>query len=110
MDESLPVACNDLDLCLRVGALGLRNVMTPFAQLYHTESASRGYHYDSRHALQETRDEARFRLLHGERLRHDCFYNPNLTLRGAAYALAWSAEDRSVLQHPSSAPGDALGR
>lgn len=41
-DERLRVAFNDVDFCLRVGELGYRLVYTPFAELDHKESASRG--------------------------------------------------------------------
>ena len=39
--QSLPVTFNDVDLCLKVIALGYRNVVTPFAELVHFESSSR---------------------------------------------------------------------
>ena len=42
LDEALQVAFNDIDFCLRLRAAGYRNVWTPFAELYHHESASRG--------------------------------------------------------------------
>ena len=41
-DEALAVAYNDVDFCLRLRARGLRNVWTPFAELYHFEGVSRG--------------------------------------------------------------------
>jgi len=41
-DEALAVAYNDVDFCLRVRQQGLRVVYTPFAQLKHEESSSRG--------------------------------------------------------------------
>ena len=41
-DERLAVAFNDVDLCLRIGALGYRNVALPHVRLYHHESKSRG--------------------------------------------------------------------
>lgn len=41
-DENFVVAFNDLDLCLKILDLGLRNVYTPFAELYHYESQTRG--------------------------------------------------------------------
>nr|WP_314876135.1 glycosyltransferase family 2 protein [uncultured Pseudomonas sp.] len=41
-EKAFPVAFNDVDLCLRIQQLGLRNVWTAFAQLIHAESASRG--------------------------------------------------------------------
>jgi GT2 family glycosyltransferase len=41
-ETDLSVAFNDVDLCLKVEQLGLRNLWTPFAELYHHESISRG--------------------------------------------------------------------
>ncbi|WP_156748566.1 glycosyltransferase family 2 protein [Mycobacterium sp. E3198] len=41
-DESLAVAFNDVDLCLRLSQTGYRNVWTPNAELYHHESLTRG--------------------------------------------------------------------
>src|SRR3546814_1060671 len=41
-DEGLQVAFNDIDFCMRLGSAGYRNIWTPFAELYHHESASRG--------------------------------------------------------------------
>jgi len=43
MDDKLRVAFNDVDLCMRIGDHGYRIVWTPFAELFHHESASRGY-------------------------------------------------------------------
>ncbi|MGN0706671.1 MAG: glycosyltransferase [Faecalibacterium sp.] len=42
LDESFAVAFNDVDFCVRVRKAGYQNVFTPFAQLYHYESKSRG--------------------------------------------------------------------
>ena len=39
-DKNLTIAFNDIDLCLRIAEIGLRNVWTPFAELYHLGSAS----------------------------------------------------------------------
>ena len=41
LDESFPVNYNDVDFCLRLGQRGYRHVVTPFAQLWHYESATR---------------------------------------------------------------------
>ncbi len=80
LDESLQVAFNDIDFCLRLRALGYRNVWTPFAELYHHESASRGT---------EDTDEKRRRFAQevdsmlerwGEQLSLDPAYNVNLSL------------------------------
>ncbi len=88
MDETLEIACNDLDLCLRVADMGYRNVLTPHAELYHDESASRGYQYGTATNAQEAADEARFREKWRGKLERDPTYNPNLTLEGAAFSLA----------------------
>jgi len=90
MDESLQIACNDLDLCLRIAESGYRNVLTPHAELYHDESASRGYQYGTATNVQEAADEERFREKWRGKLQRDPTYNANLTLEGAAFSLAVS--------------------
>ena len=40
--DNLAVAFNDVDFCLRVGEAGYNNLYTPFGELYHHESVSRG--------------------------------------------------------------------
>jgi GT2 family glycosyltransferase len=42
-DEKLAVAYNDADLCLHLRSIGLRSVWTPFAEMVHELSASRGF-------------------------------------------------------------------
>lgn len=42
-EKKLTVAFNDVDFCLRIQAMGYRNVWTPYAELYHHESVSRGH-------------------------------------------------------------------
>ena len=42
LDETFAVALNDVDFCLQLREKGLLNVCTPFAELYHYESQSRG--------------------------------------------------------------------
>ena len=91
MDESLQIACSDLDLCLRVAEVGFRNILTPHAELYHDESASRGYHYGTATNVQEAADEVRFKEKWHGRLHGDPTYNPNLSCEGAAFSLAPSA-------------------
>jgi len=87
MDEALRVDCNDIDLCLRIAALGYRNVLSPHAELHHLESASRGYHYGAGPA-RLSEDEHRFLEKWRGRLGPDPAYNPNLALSGSAFSLA----------------------
>ncbi|MEO8752292.1 MAG: glycosyltransferase [Casimicrobiaceae bacterium] len=89
MNESLAVSCNDLDLCLRLAQAGYHNLVTPYAELVHHESASRGYADDPANAALSRDEESRFAALWARELADDPLYNPNLTLAGNAYALAW---------------------
>jgi GT2 family glycosyltransferase len=41
-EEDLTVAFNDVDLCLRIQRKGYRNLWTPYAEMIHHESSSRG--------------------------------------------------------------------
>jgi len=73
-DESLRVAFNDVDFCLRAQQKGYRIVYTPYASLYHHESASRG-------RLHPKEDEKLFRERWGNPGEYrDPYYNPNLDL------------------------------
>ena len=78
--EALTVAFNDVDFCLKLGELGLRNVWTPHAELYHHESKSRGPE-DSPEKLARFGREIEYMTARwGERLKHDPYYSPMLTL------------------------------
>jgi len=73
-DERLPIAYNDVDLCLRLRERGYVIVYTPRALLYHTESATRGMDHPAE-------DEQRFRARWGTVIAAgDPYYNPNLSL------------------------------
>ena len=89
MNEMLAVSCNDLDLCLRLTRDGCRHLVTPHAELIHRESASRGYADGPVNEELCRTEEARFAELWQQELARDPLYNPNLTLKGNAYALAW---------------------
>jgi GT2 family glycosyltransferase len=81
LDEiNLPVAFNDVDLCLRLGDYGYRVVWTPFAELFHLECASRGL--DSADPAKRQRADREWRHMcktWGSLLETaDPFHNPNL--------------------------------
>lgn len=89
LDEGLQVAFNDVDFCLRIRQAGYRIIWTPFAELYHHESASRGYE-DSPEKLARFHSEIAFMQERwGDTLLSDPAYNPNLALDGEPFALAW---------------------
>ena len=80
-EEVLSHAFNDVDLCLRIREKGYLVVYTPFAQLYHHESLSRGYE----NTKEKRRRFDRERLYCEERWveileQGDPYYNPNLSL------------------------------
>jgi len=85
----LPVAFNDIDLCLRVLDAGFRNLWTPFAELYHHESASRGAEDTPAKLERFAREAAYMRRVWGARLDRDPAYNPNLTLTREDFSLAF---------------------
>ena len=89
LDESLKVAFNDVDFCLRVHSAGFRNVWTPFAQMVHHESVTRG-HEDTPEKQQRFAGEIgilqkRWPAL----LANDPCYSPNLTNQSEDFSFAW---------------------
>ncbi|HLQ94109.1 MAG TPA: glycosyltransferase family 2 protein [Xanthobacteraceae bacterium] len=87
--KNLPVAFNDVDLCLRIQAAGYRNVWTPFALLYHHESYSRGSDLSPEN-MERARSEANY-MHHtwGDKFNNDPFYNLNLSLKDENFNLAF---------------------
>lgn len=86
--EGLAVAFNDIDYCMKVRRLGYRCVYDPYAVFYHYESKSRGLE-DSPEKIERFNGEiAVFASRWGGILSEgDPYYNPNLTLRKANFAL-----------------------
>lgn len=82
-DERFVVGFNDIDYCLRAGEEGFLTVWTPFAELYHAESATRGRDEDDpvKHARYE-RELALFKerwpRFFGQGGPTDPYLNPNL--------------------------------
>jgi len=90
LDETnLRITFNDVDLCLRLLEKGYRNVWTPYAELYHHESASRGYEDTPEKALRLKQEMVYMQRRWGELLQNDPAYNPNLTLEQGDFSLAF---------------------
>lgn len=89
LDEGLRVAFNDIDLCLRVRDAGYRNLWTPFAELYHYESATRGYENTPEKIERFKREESFMKDRWKDALDTDPYYNPNFTLHGTPFTLAY---------------------
>jgi O-antigen biosynthesis protein len=80
-----PVAFNDVDFCLKLGARGLGIVWTPFAQLFHFESASRGAEDTPEKAARAAKEKAALRRRWNGVLADDPCYSPNLNLDGMPF-------------------------
>ena len=79
-EKDLAVAYNDVDLCLRVREAGYRNLWTPYAELYHHESLTRGADDTASKRRRAQREADYMRRRWGHLLDSDPAYNPNLTL------------------------------
>ncbi len=86
LDEDFAVAFNDVDFCLRLQDMGLYNIYTPYARLYHHESLSRGLDKKGDKLTRFKGEQAKLKERYGERLTHDPCYNPNLTLDSEDFA------------------------
>ena len=87
--DNLAVAFNDVDLCLKLREAGYRIIWTPYAELYHLESASRGSDAARKNRARVGRELAYMRKRWGNMLLRDPFYNPNLTLQDESFDLAF---------------------
>lgn len=88
-EDTLSVAFNDVDLCLKVRRAGLRIVYTPYAELYHYESASRGYETTPEKFVRFEGEIATMQDRWSELLKNDPYYNPNLTLLHEDFSFAY---------------------
>lgn len=89
LDETFAIAFNDIDFCLRVRDLGYRNVWTPYAEMNHHESATRGTEDNSEKVARFNGEVMRMKERWGSSLLKDPAYSPNLTLNFEDFSLAW---------------------
>ena len=87
-DESFQVSLNDVDFCLKLREKGYLNVFTPFAELYHYESLSRGLDLEGENAKRYESESEHFRTKWKEVLdKGDPYYNPNFSLDRSDFSL-----------------------
>lgn len=101
-ETNLAISFNDVDFCLRLKAMGLRNVWTPYANLIHHESASRGHQPTPEEQAQFVREATFMQQKWGIDLLHDSFYNPNLSLNLPGFELA--VPPRFAIAQPATGP------
>ncbi|MCL2252854.1 MAG: glycosyltransferase family 2 protein [Lachnospiraceae bacterium] len=88
LDENFAVSLNDVDFCLKLREKNYLCVFTPFAELYHYESISRGLDSSGEKAARYDAESARFREKWAETLSAgDPYYNKNFSLDRSDFAL-----------------------
>jgi GT2 family glycosyltransferase len=88
-EKFLKVAFNDVDICLRLRKRGYKILWTPFAELYHYESATRGPDRDSKKIKRLNKETEYMQKKWGKSLNNDPFYNKNLTLIKEDFSICW---------------------
>jgi len=81
---NLAVAFQDVDLCLKLLELGYRNVYTPYARLYHFESATK----TDKDKIPDPAEDAFMKQKWARYIADDPYYNPNLTRRREDFTVA----------------------
>lgn len=109
-EEHLPVAFNDVDLCLKVGRRGYQIICTPQAELTHLESVSRGSDLRPEAVERFKRDIAHMKRTWGSQIDNDPFYGPNFHKVAVDYSLAFPPHRtrtwlRETVASPASMPG-----
>jgi GT2 family glycosyltransferase len=84
-EKMFPIAYNDIDFCLRIGAAGYRILYTPHALLYHHEALSKSEKDLHPHPAETLSLKTRWRNV----IAKDPFYNPNLTRHRENWSLRW---------------------
>lgn len=79
-EDDLAIAFNDVDFCLKVNSAGYRNLWTPYAELYHYESISRGAEDDPEKIFRFNNEASYMKDTWKTNRKSDPFYNSNLTL------------------------------
>ena len=88
LDEEFKVAFNDVDMCMRIRKAGYLVVWTPYAELYHYESKSRGTEDTPEKQKRFAGEVLRFQSRWAKELdAGDPYYNPNLTLEKEDFSL-----------------------
>lgn len=91
LDEELKVALNDVDFCMKLRKKGLLNIFTPFCELFHYESRSRGSDIDNSSKERAERYQKECDIFRekwkAEIEAGDPYYNPNFSLDHSNYTL-----------------------
>ena len=94
----LQIAFNDVDFCLRVREAGYRNIWTPYAELYHHESATRGYEDTPEKEARFQKEVTYMKQYWNSTLHYDPAYSPNLTFNHEDFSFAWPPRVESLTE------------
>ena len=87
-DEEFALAYNDVDLCMKLREKGYLIIFTPYAELYHHESKTRGYEDTPEKKARFKKEAALFMKKWGYIVeKGDPYYNPNLTLKKTDFSV-----------------------
>ncbi|MEP4029105.1 MAG: glycosyltransferase family 2 protein, partial [Nonlabens ulvanivorans] len=86
-ETDLEVAFNDVDFCLKVQELGVRNLYCAEAELFHHESVSRGLDNTKEKRVRFEQELAYIQNKWASYIENDPAYNPNLTLRRENFSI-----------------------
>ena len=86
-EKDLTVAFNDVDFCLKVQAAGYRNLWTPYAELYHHESISRGTEDNPEKIARFNKEAEYMKQTWKTDSQVDLYYNVNLTVKNENFGL-----------------------
>ena len=88
LEEEFVISLNDVDFCLKLREKGYLNVFTPFAELYHYESISRGLDNQGEKALRYEKESQLFREKWKKQLAQgDPYYNVNFSLERSDFSI-----------------------
>jgi glycosyltransferase involved in cell wall biosynthesis len=97
LDESLAVAFNDVDFCLKVRNNNYRNIYTPYAEMVHHESLSRGAEDSPEKQVRFMQEVNLMKDRWSSKLQNDFAYNPNLTNKCEDFSFAWPPRNKPLL-------------
>ena len=100
LDEiNMSITYNDLDYCLKVHDAKYRIIWTPYAELYHLESASRGSDLAPENLERWQREYDHAKKKWAAKVRSDPYYNPNLTNAEEDFSLAFPPRALKPWEH-----------
>lgn len=105
-EEHLKVAFNDVDFCLKVHTLGYRNLWTPYVELYHHESVSRGIEDNDIKKARFDNEVQYMKRTWGKMLQVDRYYSRNLTLQHENFDIRKTAASNKLpIKNPTKTFG-----